>query len=63
MKARIALALTLGLTLASAASAQTVIVNDNFDSYADRNAFLAKWVPATGPPLRMLSSASSKIRE
>jgi hypothetical protein len=36
------------LLLAGSAVAQTVIVNENFDGYADRAAFLAQWVPTTG---------------
>ena len=48
MAARFGLALTLGLLLTSSAAAQTVIVQDNFDQYADRAAFLAQWVPTAG---------------
>jgi len=48
MAARFGLALTLGVLLTSSASAQTVIVQDNFDQYADRAAFLAQWVPTVG---------------
>jgi hypothetical protein len=48
MKARIALALALALTLKATVSADTTIVSDNFDGYADTNAFLQTWAPVGG---------------
>jgi hypothetical protein len=48
MKARIALALALALTLMAPASADTTIVNENFESYADQTALKATWVPTIG---------------
>ena len=59
MKARVALALTLGLTLISSASAQTVIVNETFESYATREAFLAQWVPTIGNGSSALATSDS----
>lgn len=52
MKARMAVALGFAMIFASAASAQTSLVNDNFDGYADQAAFEAVWVPIGGgsPP-------------
>lgn len=48
MTARLGYAFTLALLAATPALADTVIVDDNFDSYADTNAFLAKWVATIG---------------
>ena len=48
MASRFGIAFSLLSLLASAASAQTVIVQDNFDQYADTAAFLQQWVPTTG---------------
>lgn len=49
MTTRFGFALTMTLMLAGAAAAQTqVIVQDNFDQYADRAAFLDAWGPANG---------------
>lgn len=49
MAARFALALTVTFLVGSSAAAQSqVIVQDNFDQYADTAAFLQKWVPTTG---------------
>ncbi|TWT48897.1 hypothetical protein [Botrimarina hoheduenensis] len=38
----------LGLAIAPGASAQTVFVNDTFESYADQSAFLTGWRPEAG---------------
>ena len=49
MAARFGLAATMTLLLASFAGAQTqVIVQDNFDQYANTAAFLQQWVPTIG---------------
>jgi hypothetical protein len=48
MAARFGLSLTMTMLLAGSAAAQSVIVQDNFDQYADRAAFLAQWVPTSG---------------
>lgn len=49
MKAtRYGFAFSLALLAAAPAIADTVIVNENFDSYADTNAFLAQWGATVG---------------
>src|SRR5688572_15230172 len=49
MVTRFTLATGMAILLASSAVAQTqVIVDENFDGYADRAAFLAQWVPSVG---------------
>jgi hypothetical protein len=49
MAVRFGLALTMTLLLVGSAAAQTqVIVNENFDSYADTIAFQAAWGPSNG---------------
>lgn len=49
MAARFGLALTMMLLLVGSAAAQTqVIVNENFDSYANTIAFQAAWGPSNG---------------
>ena len=49
MATRYGLALTMALMLAGTAAAQsTVIVQDNFDQYANTGEFLQQWVPTTG---------------
>ena len=52
MTARFGLALALCTLLVGSASAQTVKLFDNFDSYADQGAFEAVWpvAPTTPPP-------------
>jgi hypothetical protein len=48
MKARLATTLAATLLLCAPAVAQSVIVNDNFDGYADQAAFEAVWAPIGG---------------
>jgi hypothetical protein len=48
MAARFGLASLLAVLLAGSAAAQTVYVNENFDSYLDSDAFRAAWVPTIG---------------
>lgn len=57
MAARFGLALSMALLLGSSASAQTVIVQDNFDQYADTAAFLQQWKPTTGLGTAALDSS------
>ncbi|HMP06941.1 MAG TPA: hypothetical protein PJ982_11360, partial [Lacipirellulaceae bacterium] len=48
MTSRLFVGLAVLLTCAPALAQVQVIVNDNFDSYADDAAFQAVWVPTTG---------------
>ncbi len=48
MKARMALAFGFGLAVAASATAQTIIVNEDFNGYADQDAFKQTWVPTAG---------------
>jgi hypothetical protein len=48
MASRITAAFACALLLAAPVAAQTIIVQDNFDSYPSDTEFLAQWVPTTG---------------
>lgn len=48
MTSRLSLAVVLGVVLGAQAMAETVIVNETFDGYADDAAFQAAWTPTIG---------------
>jgi hypothetical protein len=48
MTARLGIVVSLGMLVAIPGSAQTVVVQDNFDQYANDAAFQAAWVPTVG---------------
>ncbi|QDT75183.1 dockerin type I domain-containing protein [Lacipirellula limnantheis] len=59
MAARFGLALTLTMLSAMTASAQTVLLNDDFDGYADQAALNVNWTPVGTQPSGTLSSVQS----
>jgi hypothetical protein len=59
MAARFALALTLSWLVAATASAQTVLLNDNFDGYATQDDMIVNWTPVGTQPSGSLSSTQS----
>ena len=59
MAARFALALTLSSLYAATASAQTVLLDENFDGYATQDDMIVNWTPVGAQPSGTLSSTQS----